>query len=405
MRRSFISLWVSTFLVFLVFHALLPTLPIYVVTQFQADNTQVGLILTAFAVAALASRPLGGPLMKRFGEKKAFLGSAVLYFASTSLFLFSSNFLFLLALRALQGFAVGLATSAGGTIAVRLVPKTRLGEGLGYFVMAINLPMVIGPFLGLTLIQSLTFTALFLCCAVLSMLAVAVGALIQVASPKAQAQSAHNADTSPATLLHRLLEPSVIPVGLCTFLFAFASAGIMAFASVYGSGLGLMHLTSYFFVVHALVIALSRPVLGRLFDKVGVNSVIYLGIVACTIGLFVLSQAQTVFSFLGSGALVGLGYGMLFPTLQALAVQSVPDHRKGYATSTFFLFVDSGVAVGSLLLGVVAERADYHTMYLASATVAALTIPLFFITHHRPAGIRKKNDLAAAQEEVSPAEA
>ena len=52
--------------------------------------------------------------------------------------------------------------------------------------------------------------------------------------------------------------------------------------------------------------------------------------------MFILSQAQTSFWFLGAGMLIGLGYGTLIPSFQTIAISAAPNHRRGSATATYF---------------------------------------------------------------------
>jgi MFS family permease len=65
-----------------------------------------------------------------------------------------------------------------------------------------------------------------------------------------------------------------------------------------------------------------------------------------------------------SGALVGLGYGTLLPSFQTLAIEAADKHRSGYATGTFFALYDSGIAVGSVSLGLIAGALSYSNLYL-----------------------------------------
>ncbi|HWI63058.1 MAG TPA: MFS transporter [Symbiobacteriaceae bacterium] len=388
--RNFISLSLSSFFTFLSYYTLGATLPVYAVAKFQAGKPQVGLILTAFALSALASRPVAGPWMKRFGERRALVTAVTGVFAVTSLYLVVGDFRFLLALRVVHGLSLGIATSAAATMAAHLVPKSRTGEGLGYFGMFQSTAMVLGPFVGLTLIQFLPFSVLFACCALFALFSLVSGVLVQVpaAGPAQAPSAAAGPQAKPAMGLSTLLEPAAIPVALCGFLMAFAYGGISAFASVYGNALGLTKITSYFFAVYALMVVLPRPWFGRLFDRVGANAVIYPGIVLFAAGLFLLSHARTGFSYLGAAGVIGTGWGAL-SSFQALIVKAAPADRRGYATSTWYFFIDAGIASGSLLLGMVAGRSDYATAYLVSSAVVAFMVPLFFLVHHRPAAIRK----------------
>ncbi len=157
-----------------------------------------------------------------------------------------------MALRVVHGLSLGIATSAGGTIAAHLVPKTRTGEGFGYYGMFQSTAMVLGPFIGLTLIQYLPFTVLFACCALFSVLSLASGLLVRLPAPIAHAQPAAEAKALPSFGLRTLLEPAAIPIGLCGFLMAFAYGGISAFASVYGGRPGADEL-------HQLLLRRVRP--------------------------------------------------------------------------------------------------------------------------------------------------
>ena len=53
-------------------------------------------------------------------------------------------------------------TTAAGSLAADIVPANRKGAGLGYFAMSTNLAVVIGPFIGLLLIQYSSFNVLFI---------------------------------------------------------------------------------------------------------------------------------------------------------------------------------------------------------------------------------------------------
>ncbi|MGZ4135153.1 MAG: MFS transporter, partial [Tumebacillaceae bacterium] len=203
------------------------------------------------------------------------------------------------------------------------------------------------------------------------------------------------AEKEPFTL-RKVFEPAAIPIAVCGLLLAFAYGGISGFVSVYGNSMGLMKLTNYFFAVYALMVVLPRPLLGKLFDRKGAHSMIYPGIVLFVIGQFFLSQVNTGGGFLGSAAVIGLGYGALFPSFQALAVQSSPVHRKGFATSTFLFFYDAGVGGGSLLLGIVAAHSDYHNMYMTSTVVVAFTALMYFLLHHRKTAPRSNQANVAA---------
>ena len=49
---------------------------------------------------------------------------------------------------------------------------------------------------------------------------------------------------------------------------------------------------SFFFVVYAVAVLISRPFTGKLFDNKGPNSIMYPTIISFAIGMIILSQAK-----------------------------------------------------------------------------------------------------------------
>ncbi|SNT45684.1 hypothetical protein SAMN05444672_12640 [Bacillus sp. OK838] len=77
-------------------------------------------------------------------------------------------------------------------------------------------------------------------------------------------------------------------------------------------------ITSYFFVIFALFIKLSRPFVGKLFDRKGANHIVYPFVLIFIIGMIILSQAHTMNAFLSAGAIIGEEFDVLQPAMQTL---------------------------------------------------------------------------------------
>ncbi|WP_019004495.1 MFS transporter [Cohnella laeviribosi] len=379
-NRNFVSISLSCFFVFFCFYTLIPTLPLFAKDRFHADQSQIGFILTVFALASLASRPFVGMLLDRFGKKRVVVAAAFIYAAASLAYVMVDSYPLLVAIRIVHGFMFGIATAAAGTIAVDVLPKHRLGEGLGYYGMFGSMAMVIGPFVGLTLIRHVPFPVLFSLLALCSFLGLCFTMLVRLESIATGNQQC--GEMNPASTARNLLETSALPMAICGFLLSFAYGGISAFVSVYGASLGLIRLANYFFAVFALMIVLPRPWLGKWFDQRGEHVIIYSGIVVFVMGQIILSQAHSGIGYVASAAVLGLGYGALAPSFQTLAVRDVPKHRKGFATSTYLFFFDAGVAAGSMILGIVAKYFDYHAMYFCSSIVMAFSIIFYCLLHH-----------------------
>lgn len=357
--QGFISIFLSNFFIFLAFYGLLTSLPIYVVEDLGRSSVDAGLIVTIFLLSAIIVRPFSGKLLQDFGKKRTLLVSMLLFTISSFLYLWIDNYALLLVLRFIHGIWFSIATTATGAIAADIVPIKRRGEGLGYFAMSMNLAVVCGPFLALTLLQFTSFSTLFLTLAIL----ITIGVLFTAFSKIKEV--VRTAPIEKKRLqLQDLLDGKALPIALVGSLVAFTYSSVISFISMYANELELLDAASFFFVVFAVVMIVSRPFSGRLFDSKGPNIVIYPALGFFMIGLLLLSITHTTFMFLLAGAFIGLGYGTIVPCMQTLAVQSTEHHRSGHATATFFTLFDTGIAAGSFVLGIVVAQLGYETLYL-----------------------------------------
>ena len=178
---------------------------------------------------------------------------------------------------------------------------------------------------------------------------------------------------------------SLAPALLGGMVF-FAYGGILTFIPLYAKSLGLQQETSLFFVVFALVIILTRPVIGRLFDAKGPDWTVYPGFALFALGMVLFSQVNELIGLLTAAALLGCGFGALSPAFQTLAVSSAPPARAGVATATYFWSLDISVGLAALLLGVVAAQFGYTFMYGTACTfVIACTAGCYWLWRRRPA--------------------
>ncbi|MCC3374919.1 MFS transporter [Cohnella sp. REN36] len=374
--KDFVAVCLSSFFLFLNFYLLATTLPLFVTERLHGSQQMIGLVITVYVIAAVLLRPLAGQWVDRYGKTVVILSLAV-FLACTILYLGVGAIGALLVLRFVHGAGYGAASTSTGAIASDLVPANRKGEGIGYFSMFMSLAMVIGPFVGLTLTSHFGYRTLFIVCIVTTTFSLLFGMAVRPAARAAR-------ETQPKFSLHwrKLIEIKALPVSLAGFVLAFSYSSLTSFISVYAQEIDLTRAASYFFVCFAVMIMLPRPLIGRIFDKHGENVLAYPGVLLFVIGMIMLSQAHTEAVFLLSGAIIGLGHGALIPCFQTLAVRSAPE-RSGLATATFFLMFDLGYGIGSYVLGVVAERTHYHTMYLIAALVVILSAAIYYALHHR----------------------
>ncbi|MBA2943946.1 MFS transporter [Paenibacillus sp. CGMCC 1.16610] len=389
-NRDFVAVCLSSFFLFMTFYILAVTLPIFVTDTLHAGQQQIGLVMTIFIISTVILRPLTGKWMDEWNRKKIISFALALFMICTAMYPFIHQYGVLLGVRFLHGIGFGMATTAAGAVAIDLVPDRRKGEGIGYFSLFMSLAMVVGPFLGLTIMQSNNNALLFGVCIVFAVLSLLFGLSLRIPQRVVQAS------VKPEKGWRKFIEPRAIPISLTGSVLAFSYGAITTFLSVYAKANGLEKYASYFFMVFALMIVISRPFTGKWFDRSGPNGLVYPGVVLFTLGMIGLSLTSSAVPFLVAGGLLGLGFGAMLPSFQTIAIQAAPAHRRGLATGTYFLLFDTGYGIGSYVLGLVASKTDYHTMYFVAGIVVACSSLLYYGLHHRKSSVALKSGTAAS---------
>ncbi|WP_342560077.1 MFS transporter [Psychrobacillus sp. FSL W7-1457] len=375
--KPFISLFSTNFSIFIIFYGLVTVLPLYATDVLERSDEDAGLLMTIFLISAIIMRPFTGKLLDLAGKRKMLWISLFLYLICTVMYYFIEPFSILLILRFVQGIWFSIATTASGSLAADNIPPSRRGAGLGYFTMSTNLAVVVGPFIALTIVQYFSYDIFFIAMSLLLI----IGALTALSIPP-EKQPAVPPVRAKMTF-NDLFEKKSLPIALIGSLVAFSYASILSYLSIYSQQKDLLYLTSSFFAVFAIVMLVSRPFTGRIFDEKGPRYIIIPGLVFFMFGLILLAYMDSPFTFLLSGAFIGLGYGAIVPSFQTLAIQSTTHERSGYATATFFTLFDTGIAIGSFILGLVASKLGYQGLYLLSSGIVALTLIVFLMQMKR----------------------
>jgi MFS family permease len=377
--KDFISIAAINFIIFMVFYAFLTLLPVYVVDVLQESNANAGLVTSVFLLSAIIVRPFSGRLIELFGKKRMLMISMIFFAISSILYVWTTHFYLLLGLRFFHGIWFSIVTTVGSAIAADIVPKKRRGEGLGYFAMSMNLAMVFGPFIALTLNQYVSFSFISIVFSFFMVLGVFFGFFVHVTEIEESEEIKPNKRLSFIDLFER----NVIPIALVGSLLAFTYSSIISYISIYAKSIGLSEASGFFFMVFAVALLLSRPFTGRMFDVKGPNAVVIPSFVIFAIGMVVLSFTITPWMLLVSGALIGVGYGTIVPSFHTLAVQAASSNRSAHATATFFTLFDVGIASGSFVLGIVVSMIGYQMLYFISGFFILLIMMAYKYTQKK----------------------
>lgn len=373
-NRSFILCLFNNFFLFVYYFALLTILPIYIMKDLGGSVKEAGLALTLFLASSIAVRPFSGMIIEKLGKKISMRGAGVIFALFAFGYLLIDSLWSLLLVRFLHGIWFSILTTVAVPVANEFIPEQRKGEGMGYFVMSTNLGVVFGPLLALTVIQFTSFKSLFGILAIIISLGLIFCWMLKITElPKSRRIGTEKTKLS----LQDILEVKVLAVSCVALLTAFAYSGIMSFITAFSESKQLLAYTSVFFIVFAASMLLVRPWVGKIYDRKGPSAVIYPSFIFFAIGLVMVSLISNQWTLWLSAVFVGIGYGSLFPCLQTLAIQSVDKQRMGHAISTFFTLFDLGLAVGSVVMGLLIAYWGFEAMYVSSTALVIVTILVY----------------------------
>lgn len=380
--KDFLIVSIENFFVYFTYYILIATITVYATEKFHASPSTAGLAAGIFIFGALFGRLFAGRSIDQFGRKKMLYFGFIFFLVTTLLYFFVTSLPLLIILRIFHGAAFGVSSTATGTIVAEIIPNERRGEGTGYYALSTTLAAAIGPFLGMFLIVHANFSINLIVCTVVIIISF-IGALL-LKIPKLEMAAKESGETNRLRL-SSFFEAKAIPISIVSAVIGFSYSSILSFLTSYSKEIGLVDVGSFFFVIYAVAILISRPFTGRLFDQVGENIVVYCSFILFAIGLIILGNAHHGFALLAAGAFVGLGYGNYISSAQAISVKVSPRNRMGLATSTFFMFTDGGAGIGPFLIGFFIPYTGFRGLYTTMAIVTIVCIILYHFLHGRKA--------------------
>ena len=372
---AFTNYGISSGILYMTQYVLVAALPIVITSELSGSDLDAGLAMTYFQIGTILCRIFAGRLIDGFNKRIVLLISTALFFIIMGLFNFTTSLEAVFVLRGLHGVVFALGTTVMATLAVLVLPPIRKGEGVNMFAIFSNIAMVLGPAIGLYALSSYGSMALYIFLTVMTGLAMVLSNIIplskELALPKQSKYKGWH--------ISQFIENKSLPWALMGLFIGFTYSGVLVFIPIELNSMGAGIWGSAFFAIFALMIIISRPIVGKVYARYGSKIIIYTGLGLFILGLFGLGLAITPLAILFTAPLLGLGYGAAQPAFQALAIQSAPIERAGVSTATYFLALDISVGAGSVILAVLASAWGYQYLYMFTALVMVIALALYHI--------------------------
>ena len=370
-------------------------------------------VLTGYMLAFASVIPLSGWATERYGAKRVWLVSLLLFMLGSALAGAAWSVGALIGFRILQGLGAGMILPVGQTILAQAAGPQRMGRVMSLFGVPMLLVPVLGPVLGGSIVEQWSWRWIFFI-----NLPVGVAAVLaaQRLLPEAKPQLGQRLDLrglallSPgiALFLYGLAEAgnqggfgnarTIVSVVIGLALLAlfvrhastrgksalidlslfrrrtFAAAAATNFLLPVALFVSLILLPLYYQLVRhespmqvglllapqAVGAALAMPLAGLLTDKIGARIVVSTGLVIALLGTLAFTQvgADTSYLYLAAALLVlGFGIGSTIMPSMAAAFQTVSREETPRATSALNAVQRIAGAIGTALLAIVLQRA------------------------------------------------
>ncbi len=378
---------------------------------FHSSLTTIQWVITGYTLALATVIPVSGWAADRFGTKRIYMGSLVLFTIGSILSGLAWSAESLIAFRILQGFGGGMIMPSVMTIMTRKAGPQRMGRVMGVLGVPMLIAPILGPILGGWLVDDVSWRWIFFINVPIGIVAFI---LAQIVLEPDQPQPTHRMDW----LGMALLSP-----GLALFIFGLAEsadygfgafrswgpavAGVLLIAGFFwhswradaplidirtfahtraGAAAGVFLLFAISFFGALLLVPLyyqsvrgasaleaglllapqgigamiTMPIAGRLTDRYGPYKLPAAGIPLLVIGMapFAFVTAHTPYALLLSFSVVlGLGMGLaMMPTMTA-AMQAVPPAAIARTSTAMNIIRQGGASIGTAIMSVLLASA------------------------------------------------
>ncbi len=352
--------------------------------QYGFAEWQIGLLFSAYPVCQLVAGPILGRLSDRYGRRPLLILSQAGTALSFLILGLSRDFRIMLLARMLDGASGGNILVAQAYVADVTAPEDR-SRGMGLIGMAFGLGFVLGPALGgvllsLPLPEEWRLRTPFLVAAAFSMVA---WLLVLTRLPESRRPEGDSREAARVISWRGIVDTATLPgIGR---LIVIGFLAVLAFAAFEGTfalylkrRMGWEARTAAFaFAGMGLLTAIVQGgMIRRLVPRFGEPRLILAGLALAASGFAGLSLSSNIPGLAGSLLLLGVGQGLLSPSIAGLLSRLTPLSEQGAVFGTYSsaqtLARMISYSIANLLLGKVSTAAPY----LGSLGVDVLAVVL-----------------------------
>ncbi len=347
-----------------------------------ASSSLVGTIIGIFSVTALLMRPVTGSAIDSLNKKHLLVGAMSVITVAIFGYGFSRTVPVLIVFRLMHGIGMGFTGPLCLTMATDALPYNKIASGIGIYTLGSVIAQAFGPAIGLKIAELYSCNAAFFTAGGLNILAVVIASQIK--------HERENTVKFNISLKGMAAKEAIVPA-MMTFLATLSTSGINSFLVLYAESKSIPGV-SLFFTINSLALIASRPFIGALSDKYGLDKTIVPCLCFYILSMITMAMANSSAMLYVSSVLYALGYGTAYPSIQALCMKVVPASKRGAGTNTLYIGTDSAYLIGPVIAGIIVDISNYETMFYASVIPPIAVMAILFIWLKKNNGIPSANN-------------
>lgn len=383
MRRNLYSKDIMLVLAATFFYMASPMLVTPLITGFTesigASAALMGLVGGLMNLVSLFCRPIAGNLADRISKYKMSFIGAVFMTAACVGYIFAPNEVVVIIARIINGFGFACCSVCMATWMSNMLPKEKIGSGMGVYGTMNALAMAVAPAIGVSAYQAFGYRVSFVIALVFSL---AIIVVIQFTGDKGEPETENadagenGSDAGDAAGRQRrkleLIDVKVIPIALIIMLFAIPYCATQSFLVTYAEVRGLHVSVSLFFPAYAVVLIVLRLSLRNLFDKLPFRIFLLSSALSELLAILLLTIMKNNAVMLLASCFLAGGYGIMSSVCQSTAILLAGREKRGLANSTYYIGLDLGMTLGPMIGGALYGWLDIGWFY----PVLMVTMPL-----------------------------
>ena len=336
----------------------------------------MGIIVGIMNLVSLGCRPFVGNLADRLSKYRLASMGLVLIILANIGYVLAPNVGIIFLCRILNGIGFACCTVCMSTWLADMLPRNKIGAGMGLFGLMNALAMAVSPAIGLEMYHLAGYRASFVVSCVFGMMTFVL------------IQCIHNKDVpNPGTMrkasgIH-IVDKHVIPIAAMIMLFAIPYFATMAFIVTYVEGLSVPVTVSLFFPLYAGSLFLLRLGLKNFFDRFPFRVFFTASIVSVIVALLALTWLfNNWLLFIAAVGMAG-SYGIMYSVCQTEAIKRAAAGSRGLANSTFYVGFDVGMAMGPIIGGFLYGHVPLHLFFVVLLVVVPLALMVYWFDPYR----------------------